>query len=228
MTFDEQTRLSIKSALAAEMLQGADLELVSFMSVTQLPRNRVTSNGIRGDAEEVDDHPDSTNILLSLKTRNFLVSAGLAYSSTLLWRWIAHVRGIDITALLYRGEVIVAALGFYSDAEQTYLTHVTATHRDLRAGVGIGFFLRKQQLRLVAQRVDSTRGPFEVVSLSANAGANSRGAVEFQRSVLLKLGFQELPDALSSIQRISDANPELELNRVLQQDVTPLRFRQVR
>ena len=198
------------------------------MSVTQLPRNRVTSNGIRGDAEEVDDHPDSTNILISLKTRNFLVSAGMAYSSTLLWRWIAHVPGIDITALLYRGEVIGAALGFYSDAEQTYLTHVTATHRDLRAVVGIGFFLRKQQLRLVAQRVDSTRGPFEVVSLSANAGANSRGAVEFQRSVLLKLGFQELPDALSIIQRISDANPELELNRVLQQDVTPLRFRQVR
>ena len=122
MTFDEQTRLSIKSALAAEVLQGADLELVSFMSTTQLPRNRVTSNGIRGDAEEVDDHPDSTNILISLKTRNFLVSAGLAYSSTLLWRWIAHVPGIDITALLYRGEVIGAALGFYSDAEQTYLT----------------------------------------------------------------------------------------------------------
>ena len=40
-----------KSALAAETLQGADLELVSFMSASQLPRDSVTSTGVRGDAE---------------------------------------------------------------------------------------------------------------------------------------------------------------------------------
>ena len=77
------------------------------------------------------------------------------------------------------------------------------------------------------QRVDSTRGPIDVVSLSAKEDANSRGSVAFQRNVLQKLGFQELPDAMSVIQRISDANPKLMLDRVQQQDVTPLRFRQV-
>ena len=114
-----------------------------------------------------------------------------------------------------------------SSTEHAYLTHVTAAHRDLRAGVGIGLFLRKLQLRLLMQRVDSTRGPLEVVSLSANPNADSRGAVSFQRNVLEKLGFQELQDALPVIQRIAQANPGLELDRMLQQDVSPLRFRQV-
>ena len=67
----------------------------------------------------------------------------------------------------------------------------------------------------------------EVVSLSANADGNSRGAAAFQRHVLEKLGFQELLDAMPVIQRISDAKPELELGRVMRQDVTALRFRHV-
>jgi hypothetical protein len=183
VTFDQQTRSSIKSALAAETLQGADLELASFTSASQLPRDSVTSTGVRGDAEELDEYSGSQNILVSLRVRNFFVRAGLAYSPALLWQWIAHVPGIDITVLLFRGEVIGAALGFYSATEHMYLTHATATHRSLRAGVGVGLFLRKQQLRLLAQRIDPTRGPVEVVSLSANADTSSPGAVEFQRHV---------------------------------------------
>ena len=187
----------------------------------------MTSTGIRGDAEKLDEQPGSRNILVSLKTRNFLVNAGLAFSQTQFWQWIAHAQGLDVTALLFRGEVVGAAIGFYSSNEHAYLTHVTAAHRDLRAGVGVGLFLRKQQLRLLMQRVDSTRGPLEVVSLSANPNADSRGAVSFQRNVLEKLGFQELQDALPIIQRIAQANPGLELDRMLQQDVSPLRCRQV-
>ena len=57
--------------------------------------------------------------------------------------------------------------------------------------------------------------------------ASKVDAVSFQRNVLEKLGFQELQDALPIIQRIAQANPGLELDRMLQQDVSPLRFRQV-
>ena len=136
--------------------------------------------------------------------------------------------GIDVTALLFRGEVIGAALGFYSATEHMYVTHATATHRSLRVGVGVGLFLRKQQLRLLAQRIDPTRGPVKVVSLSANADTSSPGAVEFQRHVFTqKLGFEEVEGALSAIQRIAAAKPELSLDRVMEQDVTPLRFRKV-
>jgi hypothetical protein len=39
----------------------------------------------------------------------------------LRWQSIADVPGLDITALLYRGEVVGAALGFYSNAEHAYL-----------------------------------------------------------------------------------------------------------
>ena len=115
----------------------------------------------------------------------------------------------------------------YSATEHMYVTHATATHRSLRVGVGVGLFLRKQQLRLLAQRIDPTRGgPVEVVSLSANADTRSPGAVEFQRHVFTqKLGFEEVEGALLAIQRIAAAKPELSLDRVMEQDVTPLRFR---
>jgi len=58
-------------------------------------------------------------------------------------------------------------------------------------------------------------------------GGDSRGAVGFQRNVLEQLGFQELSGAMPVIERISEANPGLELERVLRQDVTALRFRHV-
>ena len=109
----------------------------------------------------------------------------------------------------------------------TYLTHVTAAHRDLRSGAGVGLFLRRQQLRLLMQRIGAAGGPVEVVSLSANADGHNRGAVGFQRNVLEQLGFQELSGAMPVIERISEANPGLELERVLRQDVTALRFRHV-
>ena len=65
-----------------------------------------------------------------------------------------------------------------------------------------------------------------MVSLSANADTSSPGAVEFQRHVFTqKLGFEEVEGPLSAIQRIAAAKPELSLDRVIQQDVTPLRFR---
>ena len=222
-TFDEQTRSSIKRALATSQLQGADIDVVHFMSA-RLPRDIIMSTSVREDAEELDNRSVLQNMLILLMVRVFFAEAG---QHTLRWESIAHVPGLDITALLYGGEIIGAALGFYSDVEHAYLTHMSATHRSLRMGVGVGHFLRKRQLRKLMQRVDSSRGPIEVVSLSAKADSNSRGAVEFQRNVLGKLGFQELPDALTVIQRISDANPELKLELVMQQGVIPLRFRQV-
>jgi hypothetical protein len=45
--------------------------------------------------------------------------------------------------------------------------------------------------------------------------------------LLKKLGFEEVDGALSAIQRIAAAKPELSLDRVMEQDVTPLRFRKV-
>jgi hypothetical protein len=103
------------------------------MSAAQLPRDRITSAGVRGDAEELDGREGSQLILVSLKIRDF-VSHVLAYRSTALWKWIAHLEGLDITALLYRGEVIGTAIGFYSEEEHVYITHVTAVHRNLQGG----------------------------------------------------------------------------------------------
>jgi len=44
-------------------------------------------------------------------------------------------------------------------------------------------------------------------------GGDNRGAVGFQRNVLEQLGFQELSGAMPVIERISEANPGLELER---------------
>ena len=156
--------------------------------------------------------------------RDFL-SRLLAYSPSLIWRWIALVPDLDVTALLFRGEVVGATIGFYFQAENIYLTHVTAANRSLQGG-GIGLFLRRMQLQQLAPRVGST--PLEVVSLSANPDPENRGAVHFQRYVLRKLGFEELQGALPIVLRIAAAKPELELARILDdQDVTPLRFRKL-
>eukprot|EP00966_Prymnesium_polylepis_P102965 2384927-Prymnesium_polylepis.1 len=81
------------------------------MSATQLPRDQITSTGVRGDTEELDRLERSVNILLSLQIRDFLGNV-LAYRSTVLCKWIAHLEGLDFTALLYRGEVIGLRLAF--------------------------------------------------------------------------------------------------------------------
>ena len=147
----------------------------------------------------------------------------------LLWKRIAVLPGIDITALLYHGEVVGATIGFYSVVVHAYLTHVTATNRSLQGGTGIGLLLRRQQLQQLASRLDPTRGPLEVVPLSAHPDNDNRGAVHFQRYVFTqRMGFEELPGALQIIQRIATAQPELLLDRIIEeQDVTPLRFRQL-
>eukprot|EP00966_Prymnesium_polylepis_P226226 5232928-Prymnesium_polylepis.1 len=181
-SFSEQTRAAIRAALATATLQGTGLELVQFMSTTQQPRDQITSTGVRGDAEELNRLERSVNILLSLQIRDFLSNI-LTYRPTVLWKWIAHLEGLDITALMYRGEVIGAAIGFYSEEERVYLTHVTATHRSMRGGVGVGLFLRRQQLQYLQQRLGPGHGPLEIVSLSANRDGDNRGAVQFQRHV---------------------------------------------
>ena len=224
--FSEQMRATIKDALSTSTLQGSGLEVVHLMSATQLPRNKITSTGVKGDADELDRRSDSVGILVSLKVRDF-ISSVLAYRPMVLWKWIAHLHGLDITALLYRGEIIGATIGFYSEAEHVYLTLVTATHRSLQGGLGVGLFLRRQQLNQLARRLHPDLGPLEVVSLSANPDGANRGAVSFQRHVFTeKLNYKELPDAMSVIERIATANPNLGIDRILQQDVTPMRFRQ--
>jgi hypothetical protein len=138
--------------------------------------------------------------------------------------------GIDITALLYRGEVIGATIGFYSEEEHVYLTHTTAVHRTgtCKVGLGVGLFLRQQQLQQLEQRLRPGHGLLEVVSLSANRDGENRGAVQFQRHVFTqRLGFEELQGALPIIQRIAEATPGLGLDRIMRQDVTPLRFREI-
>jgi hypothetical protein len=224
-TFSQQTKTIIRDALATSTLQGTGLEIIHFMSATQLPRNRINTVGVAGDAEELDHRDGSVNILVSLKVRDFL-SRILAYRPTVLWKWIAYLEGLDITALLYRGEVIGAAIGFYSEEEHVYLTHMTAVHRYLQGGVGVGLFYRRQQLQHLEQRLRPEQGPLEVVSLSANRDGENQGAVHFQRHVFTKkLGYDELPGALPIIERIAEANPALGLDRIMGQNVTPVRFR---
>ena len=200
---------------------GAGLEVVSFLSATQVPRDRINSVGVTGDADELDRHSESLHISISLRIRNFLSNV-LRYPAQLLWRWIAWLPGLDVTALLYRGDVIGATVGYYWTEEHTYLTHLTAVHRELQ-GVGVGLFLRRWQLHQLTRRIGPGPGPLEVVSLSEL----SNGAVQFQRRVLSSLGFDEVPRGGAVIRRLAAARPELELERVLQQDVTPLRFRKV-
>ena len=55
MKLDEQTRSSIKRALATSQLQDADLEVVQFISA-QLPRDIIMSTTLTEDAEESDSH----------------------------------------------------------------------------------------------------------------------------------------------------------------------------
>eukprot|EP00966_Prymnesium_polylepis_P109910 2543109-Prymnesium_polylepis.1 len=74
-SFSEQTRTAIKVALSTSTLQGTGLELVQFMSATQLPRDRITSAGVRGDAEALDRREGSQLILISLKSRSVTFSA---------------------------------------------------------------------------------------------------------------------------------------------------------
>ena len=225
-TFSQQTKTTIRDALATSTLQDTGLEIIHFMSATQLPRNRINTVGVAGDAEELDHREGSVKILVSLQIRDFLSNV-LAYRSTLLWKWIAYLEGLDITALLYRGEVIGAAIGFYSEEEHVYITHMTAVHRNLQGGAGVGLFLRRQQLQHLQQRLGPGHGPLEVVSLSANRDGENRGAVQFQRHVFTQmLGFEELRSALPIIQRIAEVAPELGLDRIMMQNVTPLRFRQ--
>jgi len=220
VVFNQQTRAIVKEALwntrATSDLEGAGLEVVTFMSATQLPRYRVNSVGVTGDADELDRRPESQGILISLKVRNFLGQV-LKYSAALLWRWIAFSQGLDVTALLFRGEIIGATIGFYWTEAHVYLTHLTAVHRGLQ-GAGVGLFLRRWQIHQLNQR-----GPLEVVSLSESL----IGAVQFQRRVLGSLGFDEVPMAETVIRRLAAAHPELDLERVLQQRVTPLRFRKI-
>ena len=217
---------AIKGALASGDLEGTGLRLVYFMSATQLPRDRINSVGVTGDADELDRHPESQGILISLKLRNFF-SQILKYSPQLLWRWVAWVPGLDVTVLFFGDQIIGAAMGYYWAEEQVYLTHLTAVGRDLQGG-GIGRFLRRQQLSQLNERVGAGDGPLEVVSLSATSDADSHGAVGFQRRVFTQtLGFEEVPRAEAVIRRLAAAHPELELDRVLQQAVTPLRFRKV-
>ena len=202
-------------------LDGAGLEIVHFMSATQAPRDRINSVGISGDADELDRNPESLNISISLRIRNFF-SRVLRYSQQQLWRWLAWLPGLDVTALLYRGEVIGATVGFYWEEEHVYLTHLTAVHRELQ-GAGVGLFLRRWQVDQLTQRIGLGPEPLEVVSLSESI----HGAVEFQRRVLNALGFNEVSRAEPLIHRLAAVHPELELERVLsQQGVTPLRFRQ--
>ena len=226
-TFSQQTKTTIRDALATSTLQDTGLEIIHFMSATQLPRNRINTVGVAGDAEELDHREGSVKILVSLQIRDFLSNV-LAYRSTLLWKWIAYLEGLDITALLYRGEVIGAAIGFYSEEEHVYITHMTAVHRNLQGGAGVGLFLRRQQLQHLQQRLGPGHGPLEVVSLSANRDGENRGAVQFQRHVFTQmLGFEELRSALPIVQRIAEAAPELGLDHIMMQKITPLRFRQI-
>ena len=153
MKADEKTRSSIKRALATSQLQGAGLEVVQFISA-QLPRDVIMSTALTEDAEESDSHSVLQSILVLLMVRFLFEEAG---QYNLRWQLIADVPGLDITALLYRGEVVGAAVGFYSSAEHAYLSHMSVTHPSLRVGVGIGHFLCKQQLEKLMQRVDSTR-----------------------------------------------------------------------
>jgi hypothetical protein len=80
------------------------------------------------------------------------------------------------------------------------------------------------------QRLRPEQGPLEVVSLSANRDGENRGVVQFQRHVFTqRLDFEELQGVLvlAISQRIAEAIPELGLDRIMRQVVTPLRFRQI-
>ena len=89
MKLDEQTRSSIKRALATSQLQGTGLEVVQFISA-QLPRDIIMSTSVREDAEELDSHSVLQNMLILLMVRVFFEEAG---QHTLRWESIAHYQG---------------------------------------------------------------------------------------------------------------------------------------
>eukprot|EP00966_Prymnesium_polylepis_P300579 6946460-Prymnesium_polylepis.1 len=180
------------------------------MSAAQLPRDRITSAGVRGDAEELDGREGSQLILVSLKIRDFI------HRAMEVDRPLGGV-GHHGVALPRRGHWYCDWLLLRGGAR---LHHA----RDGRASE----FARRQQLQHLQQRLRPGHGPLEVVSLSANRDGENRGAVHFQHHVFTqRLGFEELQGALPIIQRIAEATPELGLDHIMRQDVTPLRFRQI-
>ena len=71
-TFTDDEGTTLRDALASAQLEQAGLQVVHFMSATQLPRNKISSTGVRGDAEELDRRKGSLHILISLKVRDLL------------------------------------------------------------------------------------------------------------------------------------------------------------
>ena len=70
------------------------------------------------------------------------------WRENLVWKWIAHSPGIDVTLCMLDGKVIGAALGVHWADTNVYLTHATAVSPTVRDS-GIGYKLRELGDRLI-------------------------------------------------------------------------------
>ena len=223
------TKAEIKAAIQANDLASVGLRVVTFPSATQTPREAVADAGVRGDVDRIFN---GHLLKESLRIRDFFGRTGLHYPPRQIWQWLAHVRGLDVTAVFRGDEVLAVTIGYLWRREDIYLTHVTAVHRDFQHGSGLGPLLRKVQIdaaRVAASMFAlDTEQSMRVMSMSANPDThNPQGAVGAQTAMLQRLGFTSLnnPEYAEGFARaLHAAKPELDLAGVLEQDVTPLMF----
>ena len=125
-------------------IESLGFRLVQFMSATQ-PRDEVHSTGVKGN---LDGKSQTTKD--SLRIRDMLTNTrsggGLHYTQSKVWNWLAHVPGLDITAVFHGDTCVGATIGYYSESQHAYLTHLTAVRLELQGGSGIGPYLRRKQL----------------------------------------------------------------------------------
>ena len=216
----------INAALRDRSYGSLGLRVVQFMSATQKPRDKIHGSGVKGDPNAI---ANPVHLKESLLIRDFFRNQGLAYSPAQLWNWIAHTQGLDITAIFHGDKVLGATVGFFWEEELTYLTHLTAVLRKLQGGSGIGRFLREKQIDWLYERLDRKpmqSPPLHAISLSANPNVtNPSGAVGFQTHMFTDvLGWTLSTQGMERVTRLHKAHPELHLDEVLKQDVTPLHF----
>jgi hypothetical protein len=240
-------RDGIRAAITSGIWTPIGIQVKQFMSATQLPRSKINRSGVNGDHKSI---PGAYLLDESFEVRDFIRANGLgSYSNAELWGWIALTGGLDITTVHVGDRMVAVSVGYYHAPMYTYVTHLTVVHREVQSGVGLGEFMRREQIKHLRRRLQiepmhvfNARGEhmdigehLQVVSLSANpqtgSGADaalSRGAREFQMHIFLKKleWTQTGPDqATEVIMRIDEAMPILKLRHTLEtMDVTPLLF----
>ena len=199
---------------------------LNFMSATMEPREKLTKTGWRGE-------PQGGYLVKESKAVAEFLKNGLNYTIKQIWEWMTQVPGLDVTVFLINDTLVAAGLGYFNDATNTWLTHLTNVRNGLQ-NAGLGRLLRLKQINSLFHNRLKQRGPSEsplkALSLSNNVAeaGSTKTAVDFQRKFYLKTmewTEAEPDDARAAIASMNAAEPKLNLiHTAATAPVTPLLF----